>query len=486
MTVRKALVLSFLDRWAGLVLNLASAMVIARLLTPAEIGVHSVVMAFCSFAIIFRDFGASQYLIRHPGLTQEVMQRGLTVLLIMSSGFAIVVAACGVPLAAFYDEPRMVGITWILAANFLANAVLAYPVALLTREMRFGQLAVVRVVGGLAGTVVSVGLVVLGLGPSSLAWGSLMTTVAGLACVLFWARPVLSWRTRLDGLREVFAFGGLLSAVSALVTLRGALPELVIGRTLGLAHASHLSRAQGLCSMFDTLVTSAVWPVVLPYLSQARTRGQDVGPILARALALLCGLGWPFFAVLAVLAEPAILILFGSQWGDAVAPVRWLALAAAAGLPFVLFSAALIAAGAMKPLLIVNAVATVAAALALLVGSTVNLQTSCAALALASVVVMAPSLEVLRRRLCLTSSQLYWPLVGALGLSAVAAGVPLGLTLFFDVRGYASALGLGLASIAAALAVYTLALRSSGHPLWHELGVRLIDKLKGSPKSRGL
>ena len=37
MTTRRALVFSFLDRYASLLIAVASSMVIARLLTPAEI-----------------------------------------------------------------------------------------------------------------------------------------------------------------------------------------------------------------------------------------------------------------------------------------------------------------------------------------------------------------------------------------------------------------------------------------------------------------
>ena len=44
MSTRQTLVFSFLDRYAGLVTHTVSSMVIARLLTPAQIGVYSVVM----------------------------------------------------------------------------------------------------------------------------------------------------------------------------------------------------------------------------------------------------------------------------------------------------------------------------------------------------------------------------------------------------------------------------------------------------------
>ena len=60
MSTRQTLVFSFLDRYSGLVIHILSAMVIARLLTPAETGVYSVVMVLLGFVAVFRDFGAGQ------------------------------------------------------------------------------------------------------------------------------------------------------------------------------------------------------------------------------------------------------------------------------------------------------------------------------------------------------------------------------------------------------------------------------------------
>ena len=53
MSTRKALALSFLDRYSGLVLHTVSSMVVARLLTPGEIGVYSVTMVLLGFVATF-------------------------------------------------------------------------------------------------------------------------------------------------------------------------------------------------------------------------------------------------------------------------------------------------------------------------------------------------------------------------------------------------------------------------------------------------
>jgi O-antigen/teichoic acid export membrane protein len=52
---RKAFAFSFADRYVGLVVHTLSAMIIARLLSPPEIGVYSLTMVLVTFIATFRD-----------------------------------------------------------------------------------------------------------------------------------------------------------------------------------------------------------------------------------------------------------------------------------------------------------------------------------------------------------------------------------------------------------------------------------------------
>jgi len=464
--------MSFLDRYLGFVVGLVATMIMARLLTPADLGTYSVVMALVAFVAVFRDFGASQYLIRHPAATASVMRRTFTVQLGLGVLLGALMAMAGGPLGRFYDEPRMQAVCWVLGANFLITPFMAYPVAWFTRQMRFGALAWCRVSGALAGAMVSIGLVIAGRGPVALAWGNFATTAAGIAVILLFMRPALPWRPLWTGLLEVVRFGGILSVAVLLQTLRTGLPELISGRVMGLAQASYLSRGQGLCSLFDTLVMGAVGPVTLPYLSNARREGQPLGPILARALALLCGLGWPFFAVLAVLSEPLMALLFGPQWLEAAGPARWLALAAAAGLPLSLLWPALVAGGNVKSLVAMNLISTLAVGAGFVMGTSHSLEAAAFGMGLAAATSLPVILWAFRGVLGVQMVDFTRPLAQAL-LLAAAAAVPASVLASLETPDSIAWLVMKCgASAALALAGMALAARLLRHPLWIEFSRR--------------
>jgi O-antigen/teichoic acid export membrane protein len=348
MSNRQALALSFLDRYAGLVLAVLSSMLIARLLTPAEIGVFSVVMVLVSLVSALRDFGAGQYLLQEKDLSPQRLRATWTVLLLAGLGFAALVALAALPMARFYDDPRMLAIMGVLALNFAVNPVASLSYAWLMREMRFGALASMRLSAGLATALTSVWLAWRGWGPISLALGSLAGTVLNAVVALYWRPPELRWWPSLQQTRRVLSFGSRISTTSLVGTLGNGAPELLLGKLQGLAEAAYYSRAAGLSSMFQKLVLDATQSVALPAFAREMRAHGRLGASLPRAMASVTLLGWVFFGATALLAQPLVLLLYGDQWNSAVPLARWLALAMAVALPATMIPVALSACGAAR------------------------------------------------------------------------------------------------------------------------------------------
>lgn len=314
--------MSFLDRYSGLVIHTASSMVIARLLIPSEIGVYSVTMVLLGFVATFRDLGAGQYLVQSKELSAEEMRATWSVQLGLGCFLALLVLAAAIPVADFYREPQMTAIMIVLAVNFAITPFLAYPNAWLVRELRFGPIAAVRFTGALVHASAAIGLAWIGFGAVSLAWANVLTTVASILAIWLIAWPKLPWRPTLEGIGNVVTFGGKLTIASLMNNLSSGTPELILGKLQTMAEAGLFSRCQGLVVMFQRLVMDAVGTVALPYFSKQSRESADIAPAFVVAMELVCGLGWSFFFGIALLAYPAIQILYGPQWDAAVDPAR--------------------------------------------------------------------------------------------------------------------------------------------------------------------
>ncbi len=345
MSTRRALVFSFLDRYAALVLTIASSMVIARLLSPADIGIFSVTMVLVSFASTLRDMGAGQYLVQARELTPTHIRATWTIMLGTGAGMALLVLVAAYPVASFYKEPRMATIMAIVALNFLINPFGSMTYAWLMREMRFETLAVMRLFSSLAGAVTAAVLAWQDWGPLSLALGNLAATIVN-AAIGTWYRPAhFGWLPGRQGVRPALKFGGTAAFSSLLVDLTSGAPELLLGRLQSLSAAGYFSRANGLAMMFQRLVLDATNVVALPtFAREFRSMGNVREPFL-RATAYVTALGWAFFVGLAIAAYPTVRVLYGDQWDASVDVVRVLAVGMCIGMPMAMVQPALLALG---------------------------------------------------------------------------------------------------------------------------------------------
>lgn len=348
MSTRRALVFSFLDRYASLAISVLSSMVVARLLTPTEIGIFSVVMVLLMFVSTVRDMGAGQYLVQEKELTFERIRAVWAVQLGLGIGLAGVVLLASYPVAVFYREPRMFDIMLVVALNYAINPFGSLTYAWLMREMRFESVALMRFTSGLCGALAAIILAWKDYGPISLAVGSLLSTTVNALMAVFFRPKSFPWLPGLGEIRRVLAFGSRLTASSVMNVVSGSAPELFLGKLQDLTATGLYSRSNGLVQMFHRLFVDAVGAVCLPWFaSQSRERGNYVAPFL-KATSYVTAFGWSFCFGVVCLAHPVVRALYGSQWDAAVDLARLLAVATAFSVPSALCQTALLSAGAVS------------------------------------------------------------------------------------------------------------------------------------------
>lgn len=172
MSTRRALLFSFVDRYSGMFLSIVSSMVLARMLTPADIGVFSVASAPPDPGKRRARHGRGPEPCQAKQLDNDQIRAVWTIQVAVGLLLAVVVAGLAIPAAAFYREPRMTPVLLVMAGTFLINPEGAITYAMLMRQMRFQQVAVMRFCANLAGFIVSLYLAFREWGPMSLAVGA--------------------------------------------------------------------------------------------------------------------------------------------------------------------------------------------------------------------------------------------------------------------------------------------------------------------------
>lgn len=454
---------AFGEKYLLVLLALAGSMLLARLLSPAELGVYGIAAVLAGLAQVFRDLGAGQLLVvqRVLGVQQ---QRALLTLSIGTGCFlaALLVALSG-PFANFYRQPLLGEVLRILALNFLLVPFTSQVTAMLRREMRARALFCISAVFGLAQFVASVAFASAGMGPKALAWGSFCATLAGFAAALSLRPHGMSWRPAWRGVWDMVRPGSLAVAGNAIDEVGVVAPDLVAGKLLGVEEVALLGKAQSVLSLFNQAVTSAVSPVVLPLFARHAREGSDPLQSYFTTAACITALSWPFFLLAGLFAAPLVAFLYGAQWQGSVPLIRIMCGAAALYSMFSMVRYLLLATGHIGAQARLDAIA-VAGRLSLLVPAALaGLHWLAVAVALSLVFRSWLVLRVLRQLYGVTLPTL----LRHLRKSALVAGAALApaALVFVQAGGDAAGAGMLMAGACAGGAGWAAALWWLRHPL---------------------
>ncbi len=345
LSLRKSLLVSFTQSYFQMGLLFITSLFIARLLTPAELGVFSVATVLINVAHTVRDFGVANYLVQEQELSDARIRAARTLAFITSWGIAVIMALLAFPAAEFYREPGVEQVMHILCLNFLLLPFGAITIAIMRRRMQFQRIAAIQIISTTLHMALAVYLAWIGFSYASLAWGAVAGTALRLALTLYLAPRDIPSGLGLENLRQVSSFGAFSGGASLLQEFARGLPDLTLGRLMGMAPVAYFSRASGVIDLFNRLIVQTVGYVALPHFSARLREGKEMREPFLLAVTHLTGLGWPFFAFLSLTASPIVLLLYGDQWGAAVPLVAILCLAEMLLTPFSLLEQVLISHG---------------------------------------------------------------------------------------------------------------------------------------------
>lgn len=322
VSLRSSFVFSFLQRNVTLIIQFSASLIIARLLTPHEIGVFSIGAVIVSFSHIVRDMGVSNYVIQEEELTSERIRSAQAIVWITAWGIALVLNGLSFWAGHFYAEPGVTEVMQVLSISFLFLPVGAVSVALLTRDMAFRRIFVINICSTLANSITAIYLAWRGFGFISLAWAAVAgASVTAFGSILY-RRAGQPWLPGFKEWRRVFAAGTKLSGASMFYEIGLGGPELVAGRLLGFELLAYFSRGFGAAMLLLRAIVESLMPVAIPYFAKESRAGQELKSPYLRGVAYMSALAFPAFVCFGLMAKPIILLLYGWQWGEAILPLQ--------------------------------------------------------------------------------------------------------------------------------------------------------------------
>ena len=308
-------------------LQLLNMVVIARLLTPAEIGVFIIALSIVTIIQALREMGLTNYLIQAPAINDDTIRVTFGMSIVLCTGLGLALQLTRQQVENWIGMP---GLAQVLGPVVLV--ILIFPVeqpamALIRREMRFDTLHHLTILSKLAGVSTSIGLALWGFSTMALVWGLVIEALLRMI-LLAWAEPRhLLLGPSLRGWRPLLSFGAWTSGASLAGQATVEVTKLLIAGILGAGPTAIFDRAVRIPGMVRMGLFMPLGRVLLSSFSEDLRQGRPIGEKVSRLTGITTGMVWPMFAILALLSDEIVMLILGPQWSQSAAILPWLLLA---------------------------------------------------------------------------------------------------------------------------------------------------------------
>jgi lipopolysaccharide exporter len=342
-------------RWSSIarptteVIQLASLVILAHLIAPAEFGYYAVALIAQEVAYVLVAGGVSSALIQRKILDREHLQSGMALGLLGGLGLAVLTLIVAILIVTPVFGARTALFVEILAPLCLIAGVSTVPMATLSRRLEFRRLSEIEVLNTLVRVAVCVGLALAGLGGEALVLGALAGALTTLVIVSISAPPPLP-RLHRRAARELLDYGLPVSMAAVGWIGFSNVDYAIIGARLGALQTGLYFRAYTLAVEYQSKVSVVMTQVGFPVLARTSSDAELAG-MHRQMVRLLTILLFPLLVLLAITAPVLVPFLFGQPWVGAVVPVQVLAVGGASTLVIDSVGTVLMARGRTRALL---------------------------------------------------------------------------------------------------------------------------------------
>ncbi len=309
------------------IIQITGTMFLARLLTPADFGLISMVAVVINFAQMFKDAGLSMATIQKDNISHEQISMlfWINVLVSIFIGLCVLVAS---PLVAlFYDKPELTMVTAVLSVSFIITGLGIQHTALLNRNMRFGCLAFVQILAQSISFTTAIFLASNDWRYWALVGGSTASAFASISLTLFFCQWFPGRMQKGSGVRSMLNFGLYVTGFNFVNYFARNLDNILIGRYIGSGSLGLYSKAYQLFMLPMSQIRGPIASVAMPVLSKLRNEPQRYEKYYQRIIDVTATLTIPIAVYCIIEAEFIVFLTLGQQWMGAVSVFRILAFA---------------------------------------------------------------------------------------------------------------------------------------------------------------
>jgi PST family polysaccharide transporter len=276
--------------------------------------------ALIAVADQFRDLGLTTATVQKEAISEHEASNAFWLSMAVGLALATIFAASSPLIALYYKDQRVVPITCALALNLILGSLTGQHQALLTRQIRIGETAFVRLVASVLSTSLAIALAFYGFEAWSLVWREIsrwLFIAMGMWFILPW---IPSLPRKSVSIRAMLGYGMNLTGANMLGLLSGTMDRFLLGRLWGPDTVASYRQGHQLLSAPADQIVSPIYQAAQPALSRLQNEQSRFKIYFLKTVGIVAILTMPSSLFLGVFSSEITGIFLGPKW-HSVAPV---------------------------------------------------------------------------------------------------------------------------------------------------------------------
>jgi O-antigen/teichoic acid export membrane protein len=337
----QSLIWTLLESGGLSILSFVTLVVVARLITPGELGVVTIAIGIIQLLTLPVEMLFHDALVQRDQVSDAHFDAAFTISMLIAATLCLTCFLTSGVVARLIEAPSAGPMISVLGLSLIASGLGGTLVARNRREFRFRALTLRSLAGRLAGSLIGIVAAIWGAG----AWSLVLQQLTMVACstLLLWITTPVCPRLRLrfGRARELLGFGLASLCNQLLVVAEQRVYAFLVALAFGPATAGYLNLAFRVTDMPRDVMAGSAHQLALPLF---RSMGGNISALrnaFNEAVSFTCAISFPLFTALAVCAPEVVELVFGERWLPASPFVSLLAVLTIAFFPK-LYSGALL------------------------------------------------------------------------------------------------------------------------------------------------
>jgi lipopolysaccharide exporter len=305
-------------------LGLVSTLVLARMLAPADFGLVSMSMVLMAAMAMLMSFSFDIQLIQNPDAGREHFDTAWTFNVLFASGCGILMVLLAPATAAFYREPRLEAIVYVMAANFVLQGFSNIGTVKFRREMRFDREFKFLLSKRMSSLLVTIPLAIY----LRNYWALVIGQLAGAILSLVMSFVVSSYRPRfsLAAKAEMFHGSKWLMINNFIQFLQNRAPSFFLARMLGAQSVGTYGIAAEISMLPSNEMVAPINRAAFPGYAKAANDLDKLRDSFLKVISSIALIALPAGIGIVSIAELLVPAALGWKWLGAVPIIQILAI----------------------------------------------------------------------------------------------------------------------------------------------------------------